>query len=88
VKTGQLIKNKIFQNIDTNPPCIPKTSFSAGKQGGFRKTLRFGRLILSVCFNVHIPVDSSLCHAFLGRVEGLAYSFSLYFVLKKNSIET
>jgi hypothetical protein len=68
------IKIKDSQKPATNPPSIPKLSKTAKIQGGYKKSVPFRSVFASVCFTLGLLVDSSLCNAILGRLEGLAYS--------------
>ncbi|MEN6468030.1 MAG: hypothetical protein ABFD45_03640 [Smithella sp.] len=73
-KITNAIKIKDRQKPDTNPPSIPTSAKTGKKQGGFKKSISFNAIFISVCFNLGLLVDSSLCNAILGRLEGLAYS--------------
>jgi len=73
-KITSTIKIKDRQKPSTNPPSIPKLSKVDKKQGGFEKSVNFRSMFVSVCFNLGLVVDSSICNAILGRVEGLTYS--------------
>lgn len=63
IKQRQKIKET--QNININPPSIPK---SQKIRGGFEKLLKKSSAILNYCFYSVIVVDSSLCLEILGKV--------------------